>query len=106
METGLDEVLLDLNPGGWIEGVTTEKDWCMLYALDASAANNLIIAGAPSPSRLIKREDLKNPGHALVAQEKRWRLAGRYGGLRRGITILDGALSRSWSCDDRGSICL
>eukprot|EP00884_Botryococcus_braunii_P017509 jgi/Botrbrau1/4441/Bobra.0348s0029.2 len=45
VETGLDDVVLNLNPAGWIEGVTTEKDWGMLYALDASAANNLIITG-------------------------------------------------------------
>lgn len=25
VETGIDKVLLDMNPDGWIEGVTTEK---------------------------------------------------------------------------------
>ncbi len=45
VETGLDSVLLDLNPGGWIQGVTKEKEWKMMYALDASGPNNLILAG-------------------------------------------------------------
>jgi len=29
IETGIDSVLVDLNPGGWIHGVTTEKSWNM-----------------------------------------------------------------------------
>jgi hypothetical protein len=29
VETGIDSVLVDLNPGGWIHGVTTEKSWNM-----------------------------------------------------------------------------
>ncbi len=29
IETGIDETVIDLNPGGWIPGVTTEKSWNM-----------------------------------------------------------------------------
>jgi hypothetical protein len=47
VETGLDDVVLNLNPAGWIPGVTKEKDWLMLYGLDVSSANNLIITGWP-----------------------------------------------------------
>lgn len=34
IETGFDTTLLNLNPEGWIEGVTTERSWKMLYGMD------------------------------------------------------------------------
>lgn len=34
IETGFDTTLLNLNPAGWIEGVTTERSWKMLYGMD------------------------------------------------------------------------
>lgn len=32
IETGLNDIIVDLNPGGWIPGVTTEKTWNMCAA--------------------------------------------------------------------------
>ena len=29
IETGSNDIIVDLNPGGWIPGVTTEKTWNM-----------------------------------------------------------------------------
>ena len=46
VETGFDSTLLNLNPDGWIEGVTTEKSWRMLYGMDVGVERQLIIAGA------------------------------------------------------------
>jgi hypothetical protein len=34
IETGSTEELLNLNPDGWIEGVTTEKEWRSCFGLD------------------------------------------------------------------------
>ncbi|KAK9845886.1 hypothetical protein WJX81_005132 [Elliptochloris bilobata] len=45
IETGLDNVIIDLNPGGWIPGVTTEKSWNMLYGLGACGERGLLITG-------------------------------------------------------------
>jgi hypothetical protein len=47
IETGFDSTLLNLNPDGWVEGVTTEKSWRMLYGMDVGVERQLIIAGAP-----------------------------------------------------------
>ena len=47
IETGFNSTLLNLNPDGWINGVTTEKSWRMLYGMDVAVERQLIIAGAP-----------------------------------------------------------
>ena len=49
IETGFDSTLLNLNPDGWIQGVTTEKSWRMLYGMDVGVERQLIIAGARFP---------------------------------------------------------
>ena len=45
IETGHDRVLLNLNPEGWIVGVTKEKDWKMLYGLDSNKARGMLATG-------------------------------------------------------------
>lgn len=45
VEGGFSETLLDLNPEGWIEGVTDEKKWRMCYGLDVSWPLNAVLAG-------------------------------------------------------------
>ena len=45
VETGLDRELLNLNPDGWIPGVSNERNWVMLYGMDVSLGRNLIAAG-------------------------------------------------------------
>ena len=45
METGFDTTLLNLNPEGWIEGVTTERSWKMLYGMDVCTQRQV----GPSP---------------------------------------------------------
>ena len=45
IETGSDTELLNLNPEGWIEGVSNERNWGMLYGMDVSWHHNMIIAG-------------------------------------------------------------
>lgn len=45
METGFDTVVLNMNPDGWIPGVTNERTWVMLYGLDVCTERQLIIAG-------------------------------------------------------------
>lgn len=37
IETGSNDVIVDLNPGGWIPGVTTEKTWNMCALLHGKA---------------------------------------------------------------------
>ena len=44
-ETGMDVELLNLNPEGWIQGVSNERNWGMLYGMDVCAQRNLVIAG-------------------------------------------------------------
>eukprot|EP00803_Ostreobium_quekettii_P006654 evm.model.scf_1440.1 EVM.evm.TU.scf_1440.1 scf_1440:1249-2259(-) len=44
IETGQYRDLLNLNPHGWIQGVSNEKNWGMLYGL-AIASQNLAIVG-------------------------------------------------------------
>jgi len=36
---------LNLNPDGWIEGESNERNWKMLYGMDVSWHRNLILAG-------------------------------------------------------------
>ena len=62
IETGFDSTLLNLNPDGWVEGVTTEKSWRMLYGMDVGVERQLIIAGAPT--ELPGPE--QNPGAGLL----------------------------------------
>lgn len=45
VETGFDTVVLNMNPDGWIPGVTNERTWIMLYGLDVCTERQLIIAG-------------------------------------------------------------
>ena len=45
METGLDRELLNMNPDGWIPGVSNERNWVMMYGMDVSLGRNLIAAG-------------------------------------------------------------
>ena len=45
VETGFDRTLLDLNPDGWIPGVTNERNWVMLYGLGVCQERSLIAAG-------------------------------------------------------------
>ena len=45
IESGCDTELLNLNPEGWIEGVSNERNWSMLYGMDVSWHHNMIFAG-------------------------------------------------------------
>lgn len=45
VETGFDNTLLNMNPGGWIPGVSNERTWVMLYGMDVNAERQIIIAG-------------------------------------------------------------
>lgn len=45
VESGCDTELLNLNPEGWVEGVSNERNWSMLYGMDVSWHRNLILAG-------------------------------------------------------------
>lgn len=45
IESGCDTELLNLNPDGWVEGVSNERNWRMLYGMDVSWHRNLILAG-------------------------------------------------------------
>ncbi|KAL3157624.1 hypothetical protein ABBQ32_012072 [Trebouxia sp. C0010 RCD-2024] len=45
IETGCDTELLNLNPEGWIAGVSNERNWGMLYGMDVSWHRNMILAG-------------------------------------------------------------
>lgn len=45
IESGCDTELLNLNPDDWIEGVSNERNWRMLYGMDVSWHRNLILAG-------------------------------------------------------------
>ena len=45
IESGCDMELLNLNPDGWIEGESNERNWKMLYGMDVSWHRNLILAG-------------------------------------------------------------
>lgn len=45
IESGCDTELLNLNPDGWIEGESNERNWKMLYGMDVSWHRNLILAG-------------------------------------------------------------
>ncbi len=45
IESGCDTELLNLNPEGWIDGVSNERNWGMLYGMDVSWHRNLILAG-------------------------------------------------------------
>ena len=35
IETGMHHSLVDLNPGGWVDGVTTERNWLMMQSVGA-----------------------------------------------------------------------
>ena len=45
IESGCDTELLNLNPEGWIAGVSNERNWGMLYGMDVSWHRNVILAG-------------------------------------------------------------
>lgn len=45
IESGCDTELLNLNPEGWIAGVSNERNWGMLYGMDVSWHRNMILAG-------------------------------------------------------------
>jgi hypothetical protein len=45
VETGTDREVLNLNPDGWIHGVSNEKTWLMLYGLDVCKSRGLIAGG-------------------------------------------------------------
>jgi hypothetical protein len=45
VETGFDDTLLNMNPDGWIPGVSNERNWIMLYGLDVCTQRQLIITG-------------------------------------------------------------
>ena len=66
METGFDTTLLNLNPDGWIEGVTNERSWRMLYGLDVGVERQLIIAG--DSHGCVHFGDARS--HALVAHQQ------------------------------------
>jgi len=38
VETGMHFELCNMNPEGWIQGVTTEKSWCMVQSVTAHAS--------------------------------------------------------------------
>lgn len=45
-ETGMNVTLCDMNPGGWIQGVSTEKSWCMIQSITAHPDSpNVAFAG-------------------------------------------------------------
>ena len=45
IETGSHKELLNCNPGGWIEGVSNEKTWNMLYGMGVSWRRGMIACG-------------------------------------------------------------
>ena len=45
IESGCDSELLNLNPEGWLAGVSNERNWGMLYGMDVSWQHNMILAG-------------------------------------------------------------
>ena len=45
IETGSHVELLNLNPEGWVDGVSNERNWGMMYGMDVSWHRNLILAG-------------------------------------------------------------
>ena len=45
IETGSHSELLNLNPEGWVEGVSNERNWGMMYGMDVSWHRNMILAG-------------------------------------------------------------
>ena len=45
IESGCDTELLNLNPEGWIAGVSNERNWGMLYGMDVGWHRNMILAG-------------------------------------------------------------
>ena len=45
IETGSHMELLNLNPEGWVDGVSNERNWGMMYGMDVSWHRNLILAG-------------------------------------------------------------
>lgn len=45
IETGSQVELLNLNPEGWVEGVSNERNWGMMYGMDVSWHRNMILAG-------------------------------------------------------------
>lgn len=45
VETGAHKEVLNLNPDGWIQGVSSEKNWLMLYGLDVCKGRGLIAGG-------------------------------------------------------------
>lgn len=45
IETGVDNTVLNLNPDGWIQGVSNEKNWQMIYGLDVCQSKGIIAGG-------------------------------------------------------------
>lgn len=45
IETGVSKEALNLNPDGWIQGVSNEKNWKMIYGLDVCRSKYLIAGG-------------------------------------------------------------
>lgn len=41
----MDREVLNLNPDGWIQGVSNERNWLMLYGLDVCHEKQLITGG-------------------------------------------------------------
>ncbi|KAK9811590.1 hypothetical protein WJX72_006636 [[Myrmecia] bisecta] len=45
IETGFDSEVMNLNPEGWIDGVSNERNWGMFYGMDVCTHKGLVIAG-------------------------------------------------------------
>lgn len=45
VETGLDREVLNMNPDGWIPGVSNERNWVMLYGMDVCGSKGMVSVG-------------------------------------------------------------
>lgn len=77
IETGVDREVLNLNPDGWIQGVSNEKNWLMLYGLDVCHDKQLITGGDskgmlyfvdPRTSKRIATHQVHKKGNKVTPQ--------------------------------------
>lgn len=89
METGFDTTVLNMNPDGWIPGVTNERNWIMLYGLDVCTERQLIITGDSKGK--VYFVDARN--NKEIAQYQLHKKGNKVGGLC--ICQISGSPSRS-----------
>jgi len=66
VETGAAREVLNLNPNGWIRGVSNEKNWLMVYGLDVCNGRGLVAGG--DSHGLIHFVDPRTPGRVSSLQ--------------------------------------